>query len=313
MTEIADTVTRLRAIMAGTAEASQPVPFDPRSEDFSIAISRIRLEREHQIFPGITLRPTYAYIFAHAMLAANAPPRPHASSPAPWHGVIGASVGEVVHAELYVSACADVEANERVSLARNIITFLRLIAGAPILGPAITNVPCSDLQTVNTSAIVSRFEPQLNWAIEDVRIAPSDVGNLQLMLRNLKGLRTEDHFTAALALADGVWWLPFLSAQMIAIWSAAETLMRPSRMDMTKELARSIRKYLGQSRGDGDRLYQDVIRLCASRGSAAHVGREPPAEDVHASYLVLRGLLLRSLLDGEAPPERENMVPLWNE
>jgi hypothetical protein len=302
-TDIGETVGRLKAILAGAADAPESVSFDPQRQDFAIAISRVRLDREYEVLDGLVLRPTYATVFAHAMLAANRPPNPRAPHPPPWQIVEGAAITEVIHAELFVSAAADIEPNERLVIARNIIALLRLIVGMPILAPAIANMPYTNLQAQNPRAVVSRFEPQFAWSIEDVHIGPSEIESLTLFLGNLAKLGATDRFAAAFVLADGMWWLPTLSAQMIAIWSAAETLMRPSRMDMTKELARSVRTYLGQSRSDGDRLYQEVVRLCASRGGAAHVGREPEAADVQASYYLLRGLLLRSLLEGEAPPE----------
>jgi hypothetical protein len=75
---------------------------------------------------------------------------------------------------------------------------------------------------------------------------------------------------------------------------SAETLMQPSRSSMTKELARLARDALGAERSGSERIYNEVVRLCAARGAAAHAGREPARADMEDSYRLVRKLIVHS-------------------
>lgn len=136
--------------------------------------------------------------------------------------------------------------------------------------------------------------------------------SLAAFLPHVDALSLDADLARAFSLADGMWWLPTLEAQMTTIWTAIEMLMRPGRRDTTKQLGRAVRAYIAFDRSSGDRLYQDVTRLYFERGNSAHAGAEPTSGDVQASYGILRGILLRALQERERPPRPEDIVPLWS-
>lgn len=262
------------------------------------AISRAKISDDIAVLPGVSLVRSYAYVFSHPMLAVRPPERKGAHHPSPWTAVKSAGSVESSCVQLSIEYPTEDRQESAIFQARDVMALLRIVSGAPVRAPVWCTVPFAEIANGNKRADVYEFEPPLRWAIPDFVLNLDVIAVLRELLKRLTACRNDDHFSAAFALLDGMWWLPSLSAQMIAIWSAAETLMQPGRSSMTKNLARLVREALGASRGEGDRLYNDVIRLCAARGSAAHAGREPEPLDVQDSYQLVRRLIIHALLDG---------------
>ncbi|MGO6942719.1 hypothetical protein [Rhizobium johnstonii] len=279
--------------------------------DLYLAVSRVALDRNRVIAPGIELRRTYAHTFAHPMLATSPPVHEHTHHPPPWQAVDAPGVVETATVEL-VLLQRDTNDVDRLTQAQNIVSLIRLIAGSPVRAPVCSNIAFSEMAAAKNVA-VRQFEAPINWPIYPVLLDDEILAGIENLLEPMQALLRDDQFNSAFSLANSMWWLPSLSAQMITIWTAAEALMRPDRKDMTKQLARSIRAYSGTSRRQGDNLYQRVISLCRARGEATHAGRQPKPEDVQESYFILRALLLRALTECTAPGTIETIAPLWQQ
>lgn len=254
------------------------------------AISRANLRTPVDVGNGLRLEPTYAHVFAHPMLAVK-PPEPGKHHPAPWTIVNSSGLVETAKVQLIVECPTDREA---IFQARAVVSLLRLTAGTPIRSPILSKMSFDRIADGEKCDYVSEFEPPLRWDVPDYDL--DDIASeLPDYLSRLHKHRHSDRFTKAFGLLDSMWWNPSLSAQMIAIWSAAETLLQPGRQSMTKELAKLVRSSLGTTPSDGDRYYNEVIRLCAARGSAAHAGREPEPLDVQDSHGIARALLINAI------------------
>lgn len=263
-----------------------------------VAISRVTIEGEMVVAPGLRLEPTYAHVFAHPMLAVKPPREPAAHHPAPWTAVKQSGNVETATVQLTLEPEGEVLPDDAFSRVRSTISLLRLISGLPIRAPVWADISFAEISSGKAHGGVRPFDPPLQWPMDDYPLTQDVTSTLATLLPRLQECRQEDNFAAAYALLDSMWWIPTLSAQMIAIWSSVETLMQPSRKSMTKELARLTRAALGKDRSDGDHIFNEVIRLCEARGTAVHAGHEPAADDVRASYRIARNLIIRSLSGG---------------
>ncbi len=281
---------------------------DP-SRNLHVAISRVEIERDRIIAPEVELRKTYAHAFAHPMLATSPPVKENTHHPAPWHAIAAPGVVETATVELvlYPRETSSVDCLEH---ARNVVSLIRLLSGSPIHAPVYSDVAFSEMATAK-GVEVWQFEAPIDWAIPPVKLDDEMFAEIETMFDPLQTLLRNEGFNSAFRLADGMWWLPTLDAQMVAIWTASEALMKPDRNDMTKQLARLIRAYSGVSRQDGENCYQRVISLCRARGEAVHAGVQPRPQDVQESYYILRRLLLRALAEGSVPGRIETITPLW--
>jgi len=261
------------------------------------AISRLTISANAIIRPGLYLTQAYAHVFAHPMLAVKPPEGVGTHHPAPWTAVRSSGFLETSSVQLSVEYASEDAWGAAIYQAREMMALLRIVAGSPVRAPVWCTVPFAEIASGKEKGDVYEFEPPLRWSIPDFDLTRDIIVILPDLLKRLTDCRNDDNFSAAFALLDSMSWIPSLGAQMIAIWSAAETLMQPSRSSMTKELARLVREALGTSRSDGDRLYNEVTRLCAARGSAAHAGREPEPLSVQDLYQLVRRLIIHALLD----------------
>jgi hypothetical protein len=200
----------------------------------------------------------------------------------------------------------------RVDCLRLVTSMIRLIAAVPVSLPLLSDLSFAEPARSERRPNIWHLEVFTQWP----RFNPVELNSeffeiLRMLLEPASLILQDDEVNRAFALADGVWWLPSLSAQMTTIWSAAETLMRPGRLRTGEHLAKAVRTYIGKNRSDGDRIYNDVAQLYGARGSTAHAGHAPKPNDVRASFLIVREILLRAFAEGKRPPIPEEMVPLW--
>ncbi len=305
-------IADLRGMIDGTYVPPPRPSFDHRNSALYGGLARASLHCQAvELLPGLELRRSYAYVFAPAMVAFAPPPAPRSAHPAPWHAADGGGIAETVEVEVFLAADARPFALDRLDTVRCVASLIRLLGGAPVCMPILSSQPFNAVPNSKLDTTILSLETVPNWSGRSVSITPDFVERLRHFLGSASVLLQDDDVFRAFSLADGMWWLPSWTAQMLALWTAAETLMRPGRTSVGAKLADSIRSYLGLNRSDGDRLYNEVTRLYFSRGSAAHAGRTPVAADMDASYRIVRGILLRCFADGQRPPERTDIVPLW--
>jgi len=300
----------LEAMIAGTYAHPARAPFDFKKAAIFAGAARCHLDCEVELLPGLHLRPTYVDLFASAMAAFAPPPTPRAVHPAPWHAVDGGGTSEAVRVEIHLAENAQPLGLPHLDTLRIVAALMRLLTATPICLPILSSAPLDTITSRQDEPIFMAFEVGPLWRAEIMHLGPSHFEPMSEWLTPTSVLLNDDDVFHALMLADGFWWIPSGVSQMMTLWTVAETLIRPKRQGVGASMADYIRTYLGRSRGHGDRLYNEVIRLYSERGSAAHAGRTPSPNDVRASFMIIRDIFLRCFVEQVRPPHRENVTPL---
>jgi hypothetical protein len=310
--DIGKVVRELRGLLEGSHVPPHAELVDPNSLPLFGGLSGVSLEAERaELLPGLELHQTYAHMFAPPMVAFAPPPNPRMAHPAPWHPTLNGGLAETVRVELRLSLDFRPFTLSRVETLRLVAGLIRLLAVAPVRIAVLSDIPFAEVPSSARRPNLWQFETVTDWPKVSVKLNEPFLELVRLLLQPASLILSDDDVYRAFALADGVWWLPTLSSQMTTIWTAAETLMRPGRMRTGEELAKAIRAYIGKSRGDGDRIYNEVTRLYGARGSTAHAGQSPNSDDVRASFLIVREILLRAIAEGARPPLPADIISLW--
>lgn len=305
-------LAHFRALRDGTHKPPPHPSIDLRNGALFAGLSRVTLESgETQLSPGLVLRPAYAHVFAPPMVAVSAPSRPNVPHPAPWYALDGGGIAETVAVEVSLAPDAPPLGLPRLALLRVVASIFRLISAQPVCMPMLCNVPLAEARELDSPTHMWQVERPPAFHGQPVRATTSFIELVAGFLPNVEVLAVDTDLSRAFTLADGMWWLPTLEAQLTTIWTVIEMLMRPGRRDTTKVLARAVRAYVSYDRSAGDRLYQEVMRLYFARGTSTHAGAEPALADVQASYMLLRGILMRALSERCRPPKPEDVVQLW--
>ncbi len=307
-----DALARLRALSDGTYQVDRTPSLDLAHAPLFAGLSRASLDvREFELLPGLHLRRTYAHLFAPPMVAVAPPSAPSAVHPSPWYAVENGFVAETAQIEVSIAAGARPLDVPRMLILRLVAAAIRILSSQPVCLPILCNVPFAEARQSTGPVHVWRLEHPLVISGQPVELTQSLLESLARILPQFQALRSDPDVERAFILADGLWWLPAPDAQLIAIWTVIEILMRPGRRDTTKSLARAVRAYIGRDRASGDRLYQEVTRLYFARGSSAHAGAEAVMQDVRSSYMILREILLRALIERQRPPRPDDIKALW--
>lgn len=313
MAEKMDSLGRLRSMIDGTYESPPPPPFDVQSSPLFAGLGRVTIEglTSVELAPGLELRPSFAHVFAAPMVALAPPPTPKAPHPGPWHALEGGGDAESIHVELSLAEGARPFDLSRMATIRFVAAAFRLVSSQPVSMPLLCNVPLAEAKEPGRKVRVWKLERPLAISGQPVKLTEGFGHSLRAFLPDVQVLGADNDLARAFSLADGMWWLPTLEAQMTTIWAAIEMLMRPGRRDTTKELGRAIRAYASFDRSSGDRLYQDVTRLYGRRSSYAHAGAQLTPGDIRDSYMILRTILLRAFQERKRPPMPPDIVQLW--
>lgn len=254
-----------------------------------------------ELVSGILIEPTYAHIFSHFLAAFNPPPKPRGPHPGPWHAVNGGGRTFDIHSQIILPAGVNIGGLSRINSLWLIISLIRLLSGVPVRMPAISSIAFGD--------IASSDEKPILWAVEaggrpdrwTVELSHDFCRRLLDFIPRAAKMMDQDIFNRSYQSFDAVIWLPNPTAQMIAIWTAMETAMRPGRGGTTKRLADALRSYLGTDRSSGDRIYNEVVRLYGERGNSAHDAQPASAETVRASYLLAREMFIEIISREQLP------------
>lgn len=294
-------VADLRAMLDGTYTPPAKPNIDPEHITLFAGLSGVVVSGPTELAPGITIQPTYAHLFSHFMAAFNRPPNPRAPHPAPWHAVRSGGIAFDVSAQVILSEGANAGKLSRLNSIWLVVSLIRLLSGAPIRMPALSTVAFEDVAANDRDTTI--WAGETTGAPEEwiVNVDQSFAFGLAHCLPLAANLMDEPIFNRAFRTFDAVVWLPDRSAQMVAIWTAMETAMRPGRGGTTKRLAGALRSYLGTDRSSGDRIYNEVVRLYGERGNSAHDAQPASAQTVRDSYLLARLMFIEIIGRGELP------------
>jgi len=304
-------LNELSGMLDGTRVLKPPRMLDCDHEALFGALGRVKLRASPiMLKEGLFLQTTFAHIFS-APMAAFAPPSSNcAPHPAPWAAVRGRGESEDFLAEIVLESGAKPLPFSRLETVRMVAALIRLLTAQPVFVASIAPVSLASGQAHQTENPIYGFERTPHWHFGGVEIDEDYAELLRQFLDPTGVILKDDNAYRAFVMLDGIWWLPTTTAMMVAIWTAVETMLRPGRRDVTKRLADGVRRYIGRSKNDGDRLYNETVRLYESRGASAHAGQSPAIEDVHASFVIAHDLMLRATHEGRLP-DIDNITPIW--
>lgn len=269
---------------------------------------------EFQLTQGLTVRETYAHVFAPYMMAFARPQKPNAPHPPPWKAARGGLAFDVT-IEIALAQSVRPTGFDRLNTLWWVLALMRLISGAPLRMPVVSDTPFA---AVPSSAV----EPNL-WTIEMPPTQLALAGNpaREISLEHLDWMRAvfsranlmdEPAFNRAFGTFDSVLWAHSLPSAVTMIWAALETLYRPGRSEITKTLATSIATFLHEPGSERDREFGRVVKLYESRGQAAHNSQVPELEQLLDSFDLARRSFILCLNLGKVPV-RDELLIAWKE
>jgi hypothetical protein len=125
-------------------------------------------------------------------------------------------------------------------------------------------------------------------------------------------LMDDQSFNRAMQTLDGVVWAHSTGAGIVMTWAAVETLFRPGRQNVSKNLAAAIAAYLEPPCPERDRLFQRVRSLYEARGGTAHAALQPEPGAFFASLLVARAVFCTAIERRELP-DAAALAAAWSE
>jgi hypothetical protein len=237
-------LARLRALSDGAYEPPPTPPIDLNHVPLFAGLARTILDGPAvEIAPGVELRRTFAYVFAPSMVALSPKPNPRAPHPTPWYAVEGGGDAETVEVEVAIAEGVRPFGLPRLAALRLIASVIRLVSAQPVCMPLMCNVPLAEAKRSSEQVKMWSLERRLALFCQPVTLTESFNRSLADFLPHVDALSLDADLARAFSLADGMWWLPSLEAQMTTIWTAIEMLMRPGRKNTTKQLGRAVRAY----------------------------------------------------------------------
>lgn len=297
-------VEHLKALIDGTYTPPMRSPVDPESVDLFGGLAGVRLEGSeiYQIAPGLELRGTYAHVFSYYMGAFARPTKPNQPHPAPWQALKGGGIAFDVETEAFLCQDARLGPMSRLGSLWLLAALIRLLSAAAIHMPSISTNAYARIPEGGDDDTIWAAEIQAPAGRWEVNIDANFVRGLQSCLGNAAQLTSEPAFYRAFQTFDGAAWLPTPATQMIAIWTAIETVMRPGRQQITKRLASALGDYLGADRSARDRICNQAIQLYHSRGNATHDGQQTTQKALRESYMLARDMFIQIIATGQMPP-----------
>ncbi|PSJ54962.1 hypothetical protein C7I84_23455 [Mesorhizobium ephedrae] len=256
---------------------------------------------------GITLRSTYAHLFAANMMAfARATEGKH--HPAPWRAARG-GFGYDIEAELATGEKlpGGLSADDGVWL---IAALLRLAEYAYLMVPVISDVSFDAAPTSKQEPVLRPFEiePRILHAGGD-QVSRLSAENLSWVKsvwpRTAELMRTCPPLSMALRAADACTVQGRPASALLTAWGALEELFAPSRAELRFRVSAHIAAYLEPVGPKRLELFKTVAALYNARSKAAHTAQDAEVGALLQSFIILRNALVRMVDEGAVPTQAE--------
>lgn len=295
-------IEKLKGLLDGSYVSPPPAPVDLDKVTLFGGLDAIDLDgKSFELSHGITLTPTYAHCFSYWMAAFNRPPNDRAPHPAPWHALRGGGVAFSIEAEVQLQAGSTIDGLNRLQSLYLIVALFRLLAGATVRMPMISDTSFASLSLPGSEGNVFAGEGSSFGGRTKLQFDQAFANGVGVCLLPTAKLLKVPAFKRAFELFDAANWLPTPAARITAIWSAIETAMRPGKRDIARNLARSLGELLGATRSERDRTFNQVLELYGERGNAAHDSQHPESRAVRESQLLARSMFIQIISAGSLP------------
>lgn len=260
---------------------------------------------------GIFMTTTYAHQFAPFMFAFKKPEerQPH---PGPWKAARGGLSFEI-SAELLIPAGLEKKYGSKVSLARLLVSTLRIGVNPAITLPAFSSAPFGSISDIPDAEIVlqpfeveTRHFPLSATCGELTPQAALWVKERWRVAHRLK--KNSAEFELAFDALDRAQFVQNSALALVSVWAALEALFSPSTSELSFRVSSLIASYLEEPGNARLARQKAIAKLYAKRSAAAHGKPNHSDDNLLDSINLLREVVIKMLDEGEVPsPEHLQM------
>ncbi len=195
-----------------------------------------------------------------------------------------------------------------------ILALLRLSSGARLRMPVVSDTSFSSIAESPNDPTMWPIET-LSRQFKTVENPPKVIEKRHLswvrdVFHSASALMNDTEFNRAFQTFDGVIWTHSTGSAMVMIWAALETLVRPGRKNITKNLAKSLAALLQAPGAERERLFQRIVSLYEARGGSAHASRSAQEHHLMDSFHVARQAFTASI-DNRQLPNADRLHEMW--
>lgn len=253
---------------------------------------------------GIRLIKAYAHLMTPFIMAFK-PASPGEHHPGPWKAASGGFSFDI-SAELFIPSSIEEEFGSKIDVARTVLFLLRLGVNPAITLPVIANYPFESLAEVRDNEVrLLPFEVKprhfpLGVVGEMATVeAVKWVADRWQITHKLAGESTE--FALAIEAIDNGQFVQHSALTLVSLWGALEALFSPSTSELRFRVSALIAAYLERPGSARHSLQKEVAKLYDKRSAAAHGKPKHEAEDLLATFNLLRKILMKIINDGAVP------------
>ncbi|WEE79520.1 hypothetical protein LZ683_09255 [Comamonas testosteroni] len=264
---------------------------------------------------GIRLIKTYAHLMAPFLMAFK-PAALGKHHPGPWKAASG-GFGFDINAELLIPSSVEEEFGSKIGVARTILFLLRLGVNPATTLPVFSSYPfesLADRQDNEVRLLPFEVQPRhfplgvvgekatgeaVKWVADHWQVA-----------HKLAGENSE--FALAVEAIDSGQFVQNSALTLVSLWGAMEALFSPSTSELRFRVSALIAAYLERPGGARHSLQKKVAKLYDKRSAAAHGKPKHEAEDLLATFNLLRQILMKIIDDGSIPSKEALDAMLFN-
>lgn len=253
---------------------------------------------------GLSLSKTYAHLMAPFMMAFEPAPK-GSHHPAPWKAAQGGSSFDI-NAELCIPEEIEAKFGSKIEVARTVLFLLRLGVN-----------PATTLPVFSNHAFAALPEVKDN----ETRLFPYEVQPRHFPLGVVGGIATTEavswvserwqvthrlihesaEFSLAVEAIDSGQFVRQSALALVSLWGALEALFSPSTAELRFRVSALIAAFLEPSGTARHALQKDIAKLYDKRSAAAHGKPKHGADDLLATFNLLRRVLFEIIDRGEVP------------
>jgi hypothetical protein len=266
-------------------------------------------EEEMEFSGGILLRRTYARLTAPFLVSFVRPTKDNPMG-TPLKAASGGFSFEIT-AELIVPPQGEPFGGDHIRALKEILALLRLWVSPEIRCPVFSTVPYAVAVSLADSSC--RFTPleiePRHFILRvpmgthvDSKFYEWPKANLS---RALALLRSCEELRSAVQAIDRGQFIENRALTLVSLWGALESLFLSNKTELTFRLSAMVSSYLESPGASRHELQKKVVKLYGKRSSAAHGAPEEDAEAVFETFVLLRRVILKMMIDGEVPSKAD--------
>lgn len=283
---------------------------EAEENDLCAGLSGLELgDQVIQFGHGITLSPTFAHVFTTDILAFERPATPHSYHPGPWQA-ISHKMGLDISSELFIPKEYRHHKLPKISVARTIITLLRLWTDPQVALQVLADCPIAELKNRKYSGSDDEQVAMLVAGRErhiDLGLKTRDkiIESIEWVVEhwedalNLRASSPE--FDFSLETFDNAQLIPNSAMMLVSLWGALEAIFAQANAELRFRVSAQVAAFLaprGQLRLEKQR---EVLKLYDKRSAAAHGNPKHGPDELVKTFELLRHSIIRMIENKEVP------------